>query len=672
MSGITRPAHFLLNFKAGLNIGDMWYGSGLWDAPAGVPITPNMASAGKWDTMPTITNLTSYALSAGEDDTQYGYNFATVLNWGEFSGGGSAEDWQNTKDKIDERCSWIWGNVVSGLGLVKTGSQYYFLATYGLYSDGTREKILATASQPLSLTLLTEGAFTWFTNISSQDPYTGSTWGDGIGAAVCWTHSNYGASDIIIYQGYHLYIDVVVPYIEFFTETNRSLSDTLDDTWVSTILGGHFPARVTELNSIASPYAGGTGPCYYPDIYAGDGWQLIAGGPFNEGQDSSGDSSKTPADSGGGNGNYDNSSDPIDFPDESQFAIDALNTGLITVFNPTKDEVIDFASFLYSDSITDAIANQLKRLLADPLDYIISLNMAHFKPETSGTNTINFGGVSTDISAEVVDPQIQFIDCGEINIAEQTNSFQDYQMSKISLYLPYCGIHEISVTEAMAGKMWIQYAIDTISGSCVANVRIRRHRSIAAGDPDLDAILYSFTGNCFQSVPLTSRDFKSTIQSLLTVAGAAGTIATAGIGGAAGTGGAIGGLLAGGASAGKAAAGSLGTVTNAAMNATPSVSRIGNYSSNFGYMQKQKPYLILERPVASVPSSYEGFYGRPLYSNLKLSQCWGYTEVDTNTLWIEAEGFEGITQEEEDMLKAQLNADGIYIDHENDYANYEP
>ena len=89
-------------------------------------------------------------------------------------------------------------------------------------------------------------------------------------------------------------------------------------------------------------------------------------------------------------------------------------------------------------------------------------------------------------------------------------------------------------------------------------------------------------------------------------------------------------------------------------------------------MQKQKPYLILERPVASVPSSYEGFYGRPLYSNLKLSQCWGYTEVDTNTLWIEAEGFEGITQEEEDMLKAQLNADGIYIDHENDYANYEP
>ena len=651
-NNITRPANFKLSFKAGINIGDMWWGGGIWESPLNLPITPNMPDGGKWNRIPTVLDLTGYAYDAGYDDTQYGYNFASVLEWGEYSGGGSAEDWENTKTKIDERTAWIWGNVISGLGLVRVSSDsWYFLATYGLYSDGSREKIVATASQQISSRDLREGAFTWFTSVTSNNPYSGSTWGDGMGYAVCWTHGNNGSASIDKHDYFGIYLDVVVPYIEYTTAQGVTLNDTFNDDWIVTIVGGKLPAMVTTMNSIASPFAGLTGPCYYPDRYAGDGWELIAGGPFIEAQDSSADSAETPATSAGGDGNYDNTSDPIDFPDSDQFATDALNSGFITVFNPTKNQILDFASFLYSNSITDAIANQLKRLLADPMDYIIGLNMAHFKPTTDGQSTINFGGVSTGVEAEVVAPQMQFIDCGEVSVPVQTDSFQDYEMSKISIYLPYCGIHSLDVQECMDSKIWVQYVIDTITGSCVANVKITRNRDYVTDDPDLEAILYSFTGNCFITIPLTSRDFKTTISGLLGVAGGVGSIASGGIGGV------IGGVSG---------------IANSIMSSTPNASRVGNYSSNYGYMQTQKPYLILERPMASTPTSYEGFYGRPLYNNMLLSECWGYTEVDTDRFWATGEGFNGITDEEKEMLLTELNSTGIYIDHGNDYANYNP
>ena len=109
---------------------------------------------------------------------------------------------------------------------------------------------------------------------------------------------------------------------------------------------------------------------------------------------------------------------------------------------------------------------------------------------------------------------------------------------------------------------------------------------------------------------------------------------------------------------------------NGAMQSTPNVSRIGNYSSNYGYMQYQKPYLILTRPIASLPDTYEDYYGRPLYQQMKLDKCEGYVEIDTDTLW--TGNFDDITSEEEQMLKDICNKGGIYLDHTSAYYNYDP
>lgn len=662
---ISRPEHFSLSFDGGYTIGDIWYNNAIFEAPFELPggisywafgttegrVIP--ADSGMWYIKPTTTYdlFDGKGSTTGVMPTSYGgYNLVWQFeNWGYNSIG--AEQWDFYVNYANDNFYWLWGNVYSGLAIYRFASGGYgFFATYGLYENAeTGDKRIACSTHNMAFSAddLRDGVFAWYTSVGRKEnnEFFGST-GNGV-----WWVSKRSDWNGAIQTNTYAMTDLSHGWILYGTENNVSLADTLVEGFTSSIYGGEFPKKVITLNSVQSPYAG-VGSIYAYHELNMDGYELTAGGPFVGASDTSGDSSEVPAGSGGGNGNYDNSSDAIDFPDSDQFAIDALNSGLITVFNPSKSNLIDFANFLYSDSITDSIANQLKRLIADPLDYIISLNVAHFTPTISGAGTINFGGVSSGVSCGIVSPQMQFLDCGEVSIPEQTNSFQDYTMSKVSIFLPYCGTYELDINEVMGGKIWCQYIIDCLSGACVALLKVIRSRGYA-GDATLNSIIYTYTGNCFSSVPLTSRDYKTTISSLLNVATSAGSFGA--------------GMLTG--NVGAMQAGVVGGI-NSAMNMTPSVSRVGNYSSNYGYMENQKPFLILERPIASIPNRYENYYGRPLYDNMVLDKCDGYTEIDTNTLWTDK--FDWITSEEEEMLKQLCNSGGIYIDHTSAYNNYNP
>lgn len=664
---ISRPEFYSLSFDGGYQIGDIYYGGGLWDKPIDLPsglsywtfITTGgsdlPADSGMWFINPNAT-YNVYDGKASNAGVMYkdAYNYDVVWyfeNWGKNQIGDSM--WDFLVDYCNDNFYWIWGNVYSGLAVYRvpgTTNQFGFYASYGLYADeltGDQRIACTTSSMSFGVEDLKEGAFGWYTNVPSK---TGNEFNGTTSSGVWWVHKRSNYSHSVVTNSYSM-TDYTRGWIIYGTENDQSIANTLVDGFSSTVLGGSFPSKVMTLNSVNSPYAG-AGQVYTPHTISGDNWELINGGPFYGASDSSADATATPAGSSGGHGDYDKNSDPIGSADASQFTTDALNSGFLTVFNPTKQQIIDFASFLYSNSITDAIANQLKHLIADPLDYIVGLNMAHFTPVLSGSGTINFGGVSSGVTAGIVSPQMQFIDCGTVGVPEQSNSFQDYEMSKISIYLPYCGIHELDNKEVMGGSVQVKYVIDCLTGSCIADVIINKSAQ-HAGESDLNSVLYSFTGNCFQSVPLTARDFSSTISGLLGVASSVGTM--------------VGGVATGNPLAmGMGASGAI----NSGMSATPTVSRIGNYSSNYGYMQYQKPYLILKRPIASLPNMYEDFYGRPLYQYIRLDKCEGYVEIDTDTLWTST--FDDITAEEEQMLKDICNKGGIYLDHTSAYYDYEP
>lgn len=665
---ISRPEFYSLSFDGGYQIGDIYYGNGLWDKPIDFPsgisywtfgtvdlhVIP--ADSGMWFVNPNTTYNLYDGKAAGAGvmyKNEYNYDVVWYFeNWGKNQIGESM--WDFLIDYCNDNFYWLWGNVYSGLAVYRvpgTSNEFGFFGSYGLYENATTgDKKIACSSTTMSFGVddLREGAFGWYTNVPTKtgNEFTGTT-----SSGVWWVHkrSNWTGS---VQTNTYAMTDYTRGWILYGTENDQSVADTLVDGFASTALGGSFPNKVMTLNSVNSPYAG-VGACYTPHTISGDDWILIDGGPFAGASDTSADASHTPSGDAGGGGGYNTSSDSIGSADASQFTTDALNSGLLTVFNPTKQQLIDFASFLYSNSITDAIANQLKHLIADPLDYIVGLNMAHFTPVLSGSGTINFGGVSSNVTAGIVSPQMQFIDCGTVQIPEQTNSFQDYDMSTISIYLPYCGFHDLNIKDGiMGGSIQVKYIIDCLTGSCVADVIVNSNVN-HTGQSSFSSVLYSFTGNCFQAVPLTSRDFKTTISGLLGVASSVGTFA--------------GGAMTGNVMA--MGAGASGMIQSG-MNATPNVSRIGNYSSNYGYMQAQKPYVILTRPIASIPSQYEEYYGRPLYSLVKLDKCEGFTEIDTDTLWTGT--FDDITAEEEQMLKDICNKGGIYIDHTAAYYNYDP
>lgn len=314
----------------------------------------------------------------------------------------------------------------------------------------------------------------------------------------------------------------------------------------------------------------------------------------------------------------------------------AINSGLATLYNPTQAQLQSFASWLYS-GITDSIADQLKKLIANPIDYILFVTLAKFTPPVYGSKEIGFAGVGSGVSAQNIVDQFTQVDCGSIDYNEQFASFLDYHGS-VKVYLPFCGIHELSPSDVMGSKIHIVYTIDQLSGSCIAQIKITRQiRNSAPRDCRTNDILYEFTGNVYETMPISASDWRGAYQSLVTLAG-----------------GIIGGATLGGF---KGIAVATGATANALTTQKLNVSRSGQAGSSYGYLGKDKPFLILERPIQSTPTNFGAFEGYMSNNYAKISNLSGYTEFDTDTVWSD---FGRATEEESEMIKTILNG-GVYL-----------
>lgn len=366
----------------------------------------------------------------------------------------------------------------------------------------------------------------------------------------------------------------------------------------------------------------------------------ISGNPFSE-DEFGGDPAGIGGNASGGGGYGTPSQDTGDVDGESADDLNLLsiiNSGFATLYNPTSQELSDFASFLYT-GITDSIANQLKKLVANPLDYVLFVALCKFNPPTNGRATIGFGSVSSGVSAQKISNQFCEIDCGTISYNEQFKSFLDYAPnSSVKIYLPFCGTHDLSIDDVMGSKIKVNYLIDLLSGTCIARVKITRQiRSTAPQDARVNDVIYEFQGNVYLTAPISATDWRGAYQSLIGLAG-----------------GVVGGLVSGGL------AGATALVSSVASSVTSqkvSVGRSGQAGSNYGYLNNKKPYLILERPIQSHPTNWGAFEGYTTNVRAKVSQLTGYTEIDESTLWTD---FGFATDEETQMIKDIMNG-GVYL-----------
>lgn len=340
----------------------------------------------------------------------------------------------------------------------------------------------------------------------------------------------------------------------------------------------------------------------------------ISGNPFSEDENGSDPSGSGGVSTGGGGyGNPSQETGDEDFTDlDGLNLITAINSGLATLYNPTQVQLASFANFLYT-GITENISAQIKKLIADPIDFVLFVALAKFTPPTSSFEEIGFAGIGSGVSAQKITNQFTQVDCGTIIVNEQFNSFLDFEGS-VKLYLPFCGVQELKCDDVMGSQVHVKYTIDMLSGSAVAQIKCTRSiRSTAPKDCRTNDILYEFPCNVYDTMPITATDWRGAYQSLVGLAG---------------------GVVAGVATGGLAGATTL--VSSAASAVTSkklNVARSGQVGSNYGYLGKDKPFFIFERPIQSVPSYWGSFEGYMSNIRAKVGSLKGYTETDPDTIW---------------------------------------
>ena len=271
---------------------------------------------------------------------------------------------------------------------------------------------------------------------------------------------------------------------------------------------------------------------------------------------------------------------------------------LFTVYNPSSSQLDALGGYLWDDSLIET----LKKIWQNPLDGIISLIQVYCTPVTGATKNIILGYLDSGVPAPVVTEQFVTIDCGEVKLNETNKNATDYSpYAELHLYLPFIGIVELDINEFMNGKVRVIYHVDVYTGTCLAEVFAIREKDMP--DP---SIIYTFSGNCSQQLPLTSGDARGMLSALLNGASAALSVASGG---------------------------SLGVVAGLSMaghslsHELLHVSHSGNISANAGIMGKKKPYLILSRRRGYDANSYNTYYGYPANKTIYLNNTTGFVRV---------------------------------------------
>lgn len=292
--------------------------------------------------------------------------------------------------------------------------------------------------------------------------------------------------------------------------------------------------------------------------------------------------------------------DPALIPDIP--TIGAASCGFMQMYNPSVGQLQALAAFMWSDAFD---MNSYKKLFSDPMESIIGLAIVPIEPSISGSKNVTFGSIDSGISMPTIGNQYKKLDCGSVSIEKYVGCFMDYApYTKVSIYLPYIGIRELSPDDITGGSINVQYIVDVLTGACACFIA---HSS--------RGVLYSYNGSCITNVPLTAANFSGAIQNAVSaVIGGVGVIAGMATGAAPIT--------------AMGAASLLNSAANTAMNSKPQIQRSGNLGGSAGIMSIQTPYIIIERPNLSVPFNVQNFVGQTSNMTSRLGNIKGFTMVE--------------------------------------------
>lgn len=274
------------------------------------------------------------------------------------------------------------------------------------------------------------------------------------------------------------------------------------------------------------------------------------------------------------------------------------SNAMFTVYQPSASQLNQLGAWLWDTNIIE----QITRMWQNPLDGIIAFMKVYAIPTIARASTIKLGYIDSEVPSNVVGSQFVTVNCGTISVDEIKRNATDYTpYVSIHLYLPFIGIVELDVSDFMDGSIKVRYKIDMYTGTCLAEVL-----AIRSEDMPSESIIYTFSGNASQQLPLTGSNFQGMLSGLVGVATGALTVAT------------------GGAVAGIAGAGAIGhSLTHEMVH----IGRSGSMSANSGIMGCRTPYIIIGRKHPYDANGYNELYGYPANKTVFLGNCSGFTRV---------------------------------------------
>lgn len=322
-------------------------------------------------------------------------------------------------------------------------------------------------------------------------------------------------------------------------------------------------------------------------------------------------------------------SDP--FPYDGLPSNSILDTGFIKAYYITDANCRDLAAFMMSDAFIDNV----KKLYANPIDYVVGLHKIPVIPSYGGAVNIGIGGVGTGVSGNPITNAYVDFDCGTLtDIKEVYSSFMDYEPhTKCQLYLPFVGFMDVNTNDLMSGTLNVSYKINVITGEAVCVLTVKNNKF-------LDGVCYTYPCVMSEQVPITMADYNNRYQSALNACAA---LATVGIG-----------IYSENPMA--VAAGMTSLLSNSIDTATahPIIKRSGSISGGSGILSPFTPALIIERPVEASPKAFKDLLGKVSNISDKIGKFKGFNKFNNIKLNSRA------TDAEKDAITDLLES-GVFI-----------
>lgn len=333
-------------------------------------------------------------------------------------------------------------------------------------------------------------------------------------------------------------------------------------------------------------------------------------------------------------------SDPIEqpgAPDETHAS--AVGSGFLQAYEISSGNLANVGACLFGTTMEGF----LQGIFTNPMDFIVSLAVFPYHPNTGANTYIKLGrfscvgdasvptGLGVNAYGNPLTKQFKTLDFGTLSLPENWGNFLDYERTTIELYLPFIGTVNIDPSEVLGGTINVQYTIDFFTGQCVANVLCTKSMELPSGQPlsHINA-QHSFQGNCATQIPLSRVDYGAMVGNLINACT-------------------------------QAISNPVGAIVNTAEGIAngafrPNISSKGNIVANSGYCSVLYPYVRITRPITAEPESYQEVTGYPSYINGSVGECLDLCVCDD----IDIKGANGATESELNRIK-QLCREGIYV-----------